>query len=113
MSNPRILRKGVLKAFPQYYLEVNYGGYCWCSIQKEASKTDHFDPAGLNLEVNDYVVVETTGGVEMGQVVIAPRQVLGSSVERPLKPVVRKAEPEDVGGLRNLRLRKGRLSSRY
>ena len=63
---------------------------------KKASKIYYFDPAGLNLEVNDYVVVETTRGVEMGQVVIAPKQVLGSNVEKPLKPVVRKAEPEDV-----------------
>ncbi len=63
---------------------------------KKASKIYYFDPAGLNLEVNDYVVVGTTRGVEMGQVVIAPKQVLGSDVEKPLKPVVRKAEPEDV-----------------
>ncbi len=63
---------------------------------KKASKIYYFDPAGLNLEVNDYVVVETTRGVEMGQVVIAPRQVLASNVEKPLKPVVRKAEPEDM-----------------
>jgi cell fate regulator YaaT (PSP1 superfamily) len=63
---------------------------------KKASKIYYFDPAGLNLEVNDYVVVETTRGVEMGQVVIAPKQVLASNVEKPLKPVVRKAEPEDV-----------------
>jgi cell fate regulator YaaT (PSP1 superfamily) len=63
---------------------------------KKASKIYYFDPAGLNLEVNDYVVVETTRGVEIGQVVIAPRQVLASNVEKPLKPVVRKAEPEDV-----------------
>ncbi len=63
---------------------------------KKASKIYYFDPAGLNLEVNDYVVVETTRGVEMGQVVIAPRQVLASNVEKPLKPVVRKAEPEDI-----------------
>jgi cell fate regulator YaaT (PSP1 superfamily) len=63
---------------------------------KKASKIYYFDPAGLNLEVNDYVVVETTRGVEMGQVVIAPKQFLGGNVEKPLKPVVRKAEPEDV-----------------
>jgi cell fate regulator YaaT (PSP1 superfamily) len=63
---------------------------------KKASKIYYFDPAGLNLEVNDYVVVETARGLELGQVVLAPRQVLASDVEKPLKPVVRKAEPEDV-----------------
>jgi cell fate regulator YaaT (PSP1 superfamily) len=63
---------------------------------KKASKIYYFDPAGLNLEVNDYVVVETIRGLELGQVVIAPRQVLASDVQQPLKPVVRKAEPEDM-----------------
>jgi cell fate regulator YaaT (PSP1 superfamily) len=63
---------------------------------KKASKIYYFDPAGLNLEVNDYVVVETTRGLELGQVVIAPKQVLASDVAKPLKPVIRKAEPEDV-----------------
>jgi len=32
----------------------------------------------------------------MGQVVISPKQVLASEVDQPLKPVVRKAEPEDI-----------------
>ena len=63
---------------------------------KKASKIYYFDPAGLNLEVNDYVVVETVRGLELGQVVIAPKQILASDVPQPLKPVVRKAEPEDV-----------------
>jgi cell fate regulator YaaT (PSP1 superfamily) len=62
----------------------------------KASRIYYFDPAGLNLEVNDYVVVETTRGLELGQVVIAPKQVLASDVAKPLKPVIRKAEPEDV-----------------
>jgi len=48
------------------------------------------------MEVNDYVVVETTRGLELGQVVISPKQVLASDVDKPLKPVVRKAEPEDI-----------------
>jgi cell fate regulator YaaT (PSP1 superfamily) len=32
----------------------------------------------------------------MGQVVISPKQVLASDVTQPLKPVIRKAEPEDI-----------------
>ena len=63
---------------------------------KRAGKVYYFNPAGIDLEVNDYVVVETARGLELGQVVIAPEQVLASEVEKPLKPVVRKAEPEDV-----------------
>jgi len=63
---------------------------------QRAGKIYYFDPAGINLEVNDHVVVKTARGLELGQVVIAPKQVLASEVTEPLKPVVRKAEPEDV-----------------
>jgi len=64
---------------------------------KRAGKIYYFDPAGTELEVNDDVVVKTARGLEMGQVVIAPRQVLDSEIAEPLKPVVRKADPEDIG----------------
>lgn len=63
---------------------------------KRAGKVYYFDPAGIDLKENDYVVVETTRGLELGQVVISPQQVLASDVNKPLKPVVRKAEPGDI-----------------
>jgi cell fate regulator YaaT (PSP1 superfamily) len=63
---------------------------------KRAGKVYYFDPAGIDLEVNDYVVVKTARGLELGRVVIAPTQVVASEVTEPLKPVVRKAEPEDI-----------------
>lgn len=63
---------------------------------KKVGKVYYFDPTGIDLESNDYVIVETTRGLEMGQVVISPKQVLASEVNKPLKPVVRKAEPEDI-----------------
>jgi len=63
---------------------------------KKAGKVYYFDPAGIDLEANDYVVVKTTRGLELGYVIIAPRQVLVNEVTTPLKPVVRKAEPEDI-----------------
>jgi len=63
---------------------------------KRAGRIYYFDPVGIELEVNDYVVVKTVYGLELGQVVIAPKQVLASELTEPLKPVVRKAEPEDI-----------------
>ena len=63
---------------------------------KRADKVYYFDPADIELEVNDYVVVKTSRGLELGQVVIAPKQVLANDVTTPLKSVVRKAEPEDI-----------------
>jgi cell fate regulator YaaT (PSP1 superfamily) len=63
---------------------------------KRAGRIYYFEPAGLDLEVNDWVVVETTRGLEVARVAIAPKQVLSSEVETPLKPVVRKAEKKEV-----------------
>ena len=42
---------------------------------KRAGKVYYFDPAGFDLEVNDHVIVKTARGMEMGQVVMAPKQV--------------------------------------
>ncbi|MBU2535502.1 MAG: stage 0 sporulation family protein [Chloroflexi bacterium] len=72
---------------------------------KTAGKVYYFDPANLDLEVNDYVVVETSRGMELGKVVIAPRQVLANEVNEPFKPVTRKAEPEDVSRIQELEVK--------
>ncbi len=63
---------------------------------KRAGRIYYFDPVGTDLEVNDYVIVETSRGQEVGCVVIAPKQILASDIEKPLKSVVRKAEPDEV-----------------
>lgn len=63
---------------------------------KRAGKVYYFDPKGIDLEANDYVIVETSRGLELGHVVIAPRQVVANEVTGPLKPIVRKAEAEDI-----------------
>ncbi|MFC1892678.1 stage 0 sporulation family protein [Chloroflexota bacterium] len=67
---------------------------------KRAGKVYYFDPADIELELGDYVVVETTRGLELGQVVISPAQVLASELPEPLKPVLRKAETEDIENAR-------------
>ncbi len=69
---------------------------------KSAGRVYYFNPAGIDLKVNDCVVVETTHGVEMGKVVIAPRQVAEGEVTEPLKPVTRKAGPEDIKRVEDL-----------
>jgi cell fate regulator YaaT (PSP1 superfamily) len=69
---------------------------------KTAGKVYYFDPADLDLEVNDYVVVETSRGMELGKVVIAPRQVPANEINESFKPVTRKAEPEDVSRIQEL-----------
>ena len=63
---------------------------------KRAGRVYYFDPAGIDLKANDHVVVQTTRGLELGHVVIAPKQVLASEVTGQLKPIVRKAEEDDI-----------------
>ena len=63
---------------------------------KKAGKLYYFDPAGIELAVNDYIIVKTSRGLEMGHVAIAPGQVLASEITEPLRQVVRKAETEDI-----------------
>ncbi|MFC1925948.1 stage 0 sporulation family protein [Chloroflexota bacterium] len=62
---------------------------------QRAGKVYYFDPNGIDLEVNEHVVVEVEHGLKIGRVVIAPRQIISSEITEPLKPVLRKASPED------------------
>lgn len=62
---------------------------------KRAGRVYYFDPADNELQANDQVVVKTARGLELGCVVIAPKQVLDSEVSGSLKSVVRKATDED------------------
>ncbi len=62
----------------------------------KAGKIYYFDPADFELKLNDYVIVETARGQELGQIIIAPTQVIASEIDKPLKPVLRKADPEDI-----------------
>ncbi len=59
---------------------------------EKAGKIYYFDPAGLQLRVGDSVIVETTQGQALAQVV-AIRQI--EEGERELKPVLRQATAKD------------------
>jgi len=63
---------------------------------QRAGRVYYFDPLGIDLEVNEHVVVETEHGLKIGRVVIAPKQVIASELTGPLKPVLRKASSEDL-----------------
>jgi cell fate regulator YaaT (PSP1 superfamily) len=62
---------------------------------KRAGKIYYFDPSGVIANTNEWVIVETGRGPELGKVVIAPKQVLESELTEPLKPVLRKAVDDD------------------
>jgi len=64
---------------------------------KPVSKIYYFNPAGFeDLEVGDYVIVETARGREAGEVAIAPKEVPKHEVVGKLKGIVRRAEPWDL-----------------
>ncbi len=73
---------------------------------KRAGKVNYFDPVGMDLEIGDRVVVETVRGLDLGEVVIAPKQVLASEFTEPLKAILRKAGPQDMAQDEESKLKK-------
>ena len=63
---------------------------------KKAGKVYYFDPTDLWPRPGDYVVVETTRGVEFGEVVTGARSVSDAQLVTPLRRVVRLATEEDI-----------------
>jgi len=63
---------------------------------RPVAKIYYFDPAGLSLEEGDFVVVETSRGKELGQVVLPVHTVPEEQIPEPLKQVVRRANPWDL-----------------
>lgn len=63
---------------------------------KKAGKIYYFDPAGLEIENNEKVIVETARGIEFGKIVVANKEVDEKEVVEPLKKVLRKATEEDI-----------------
>lgn len=62
---------------------------------QRAGKIYYFDPLDYELETAMHVIVETARGVEMGTVLIPPKEVEDDKVIQPLKPVIRIATDED------------------
>ena len=63
---------------------------------KNVGKMYYFSPDNNKIPVGAHVIVETVRGVEMGEVVLANREVEDSSVVQPLKKVLRIATEEDI-----------------
>ena len=58
---------------------------------KEAGKVYYFDAGEHDLDVGNYIVVETSHGQEIGRVVISAEQVVASDIKESLKPILRAA----------------------
>ncbi len=62
-------------------------------------KVYYFDPKGNQLQVGDGAVVETARGVEFAFVAISNRRVADEEIVAPLKPIIRRATPQDFDRL--------------
>ncbi|MCA9861036.1 MAG: hypothetical protein KC438_15005, partial [Thermomicrobiales bacterium] len=62
-----------------------------------------FDPGSIELETNDWIVVETSRGQEAARVVIAPHQVAASQLKGELKPIQRRLSERDIERMESLR----------
>lgn len=62
---------------------------------KKAGKIYYFNPGEIDIQKNDCVIVETARGVELGEVVVGPKEVAEEDIVAPLKDVIRKMTDED------------------
>ena len=63
---------------------------------KTAGKMYYFDPNGFQIERGDHVIVETSRGIEYGEVVAGIKEIDESNVIKPLKGVIRIATKDDT-----------------
>ena len=63
---------------------------------KDAGKIYYFDPDGVQVTLDQPVIVETARGVECGSVAIANRMVGEDEITKPLKKMIRAATEQDL-----------------
>ncbi|MBR3834129.1 MAG: stage 0 sporulation family protein [Lachnospiraceae bacterium] len=62
---------------------------------RENGKIYFFDPLRFNVQVGEYVIVETARGVEYGKVVLGRREIDEKKMSSAIKPIIRIAEDKD------------------
>ncbi|MBQ7625115.1 MAG: stage 0 sporulation family protein [Clostridia bacterium] len=63
---------------------------------KKVGKVYYFDPNGISAKQGDPVIVETSRGLECGEVATASKEIAEEAVPAPLKKVVRRATEADL-----------------
>lgn len=62
---------------------------------KKAGKIYYFDPDQHELPPGSFAIVETSRGLEFGEVVAKPKEIADEELVQPLKKVIRVADEED------------------
>ncbi len=63
---------------------------------RDVGKIYYFDPDGKNLSKGEYVIVETSRGVECGEVAMDNRTIPDDEISYPLKKLIRVATADDL-----------------
>src|SRR5947208_3078148 len=63
---------------------------------RPAGRIYYFDPQGASYSTGQYVIVETSRGLEAGRVVIASKKLAERELSDPLKPVLRLANEDEL-----------------
>ena len=63
---------------------------------REVGKIYYFDPDGQELQKGEHVIVETSRGIECGEVAMANRSIPDEEISYPLKKMMRRATEEDL-----------------
>lgn len=63
---------------------------------KKAGKIYYFDPDNFGIKQGNFVIVETSRGIEFGEVIVGPKLVPEKEIVAPLKKVVRIATEKDI-----------------
>ncbi len=63
---------------------------------KDVGKVYYFAPLGVSFKVGEKAVVETTRGVECGEIAVSNREIPRASLSSPLKGIIRKATETDI-----------------
>ena len=72
---------------------------------KPVGKIYYFKPEDCALSVGDGVIVETTRGVEFGEVVLVGKEVDEEKFNMPIKSILRKATEDDIAQVADNRAR--------
>ncbi len=75
---------------------------------KEVGKIYYFDPNGQQVKNGDYVIVETSRGVECGEVALANKEIDEKNMTHALKKIIRVATKEDLEHLQENRKKEKR-----
>lgn len=67
---------------------------------REVGKVYYFDPDATPFQAGDRVIVETSRGIECGEIVTPNREVEDEKIVKPLKVIIRAATEEDLETVR-------------